>query len=207
MAETTYAEAMHQRIIRTAIRLFSVKGYRNTSIDDIARELGVTKGAIYYHINSKADLLTNVYDTLLTELLDNAKAIRAQQSSPADQLHDLVSMHLRVALEATDLLIIFFNEERELPNSLRRKFRKRVRDYTLVWQEVLERGRRQGQFANDADPKMMAFTLIGTLNSVIQWYRPDGEYQHQQIVDLVWALLTRPLIVAGGCQEQGGDAR
>src|SRR3954452_475698 len=100
-------------LTRQAARLFAEKGYHGTSIGDLAQALGVQKGSLYAHIESKADLLWEV-------ARDGAEAFHAaldavpEEGPVVDRIRLALRGHLRVVAEQLDVATVFIREWRYL---------------------------------------------------------------------------------------------
>jgi AcrR family transcriptional regulator len=161
-------------VLRRAIELFNTQGYDATSIGDLARDLGLTKSAIYHHVDSKEALLSAALDEALDGLgaaLDAAvggdpasSALQRLRTAVEESVHLLVD-HLPAV---TLLLRVRGNSAVELAALERR----RVIDEklaTLVRAAVAE-----GSVRADIDPDVISRLLFGTVNSLVEWWRPDG---------------------------------
>ena len=80
------AEVTRQLLLKKALTVFSKKGYAATTLEDIAREAEVTRGAIYWHFGSKAEL----YNTLVREYSDRGNAIVQQAASEGGTLIEIL---------------------------------------------------------------------------------------------------------------------
>lgn len=159
-------------VIAVATRVFTERGYNGTSMDDVARELGVTKSAIYHHVSSKEDILRGALDRALAAL----EAVMAQAQ------RDEVSAGLRLERVVRESVQVLDSELESVTLLLR------VRGNTVVERDAMERRRRidtafadlvrsaqeTGEVRADVDPAIMARLIFGTVNSITEWYRPRG---------------------------------
>jgi AcrR family transcriptional regulator len=165
-------------VLRTAIALFNQQGYDGTSMGDLARELGFTKSAIYHHVPSKQHLLQQALDEALDELTAIVTAATALGADGAggrsayDRLREVVEQSVRVLVAhqpaVTLLLRVRGNSEPEL-EALRRRRELDSRLATLVQAAVDE-----GALRSDLSPELVSRLLFGMVNSLVEWYRPDG---------------------------------
>lgn len=163
-----------QTVLRRAIELFNRQGYDATSMGDLAKELGLTKSAIYHHVPSKEHLLAAALDEALDGLsaaVDSAAAA-APGTSAYERLRTVVqeSVEILVAhLPAVTLLLrVHGNSEIELA-ALKRRRRIDERLATLVQAAVDE-----GSLRGDIPPDLISRLLFGMVNSLVEWYRPGG---------------------------------
>ena len=160
-------------VLRTAIELFNARGYDATSMGDVADELGITKSAIYHHVPSKEHLLAQALD----EALDGLDAVvgnaRTAEGSAYERLRDVVRRSVEVLVDhqpaVTLLLRVHGNSDIEL-EALRRRRRIDAQLADLVREAIAE-----GALRPDLDPDLVSRLLFGMVNSLVEWYRPDGQ--------------------------------
>src|SRR6478735_5997354 len=174
-------------VLRRAIDLFNEQGYDATSMGDLARELGLTKSAIYHHVPSKSHLLAEALDEALDELTAavEAGAAPADGRSAADRLRRTVQRSVEVLVDhqpaVTLLLRVRGNSDVELAAQRRRRALD-ARLAGLVREAVAE-----GSLRDDVDPDVVSRLLFGMVNSLVEWYRPDG---HADVELLSHAITT-----------------
>lgn len=161
-------------VLAAAIDLFNRKGYDATSVGDIADALGVTKSAIYHHVDSKEQLLARALDEALGELEAAVSAAsRAGGEQPAyDRLRAVVRRSVEVLVghqPAVTLLLRVRGNSPTERDGLRRRRAIDARLTSLVRDAVAE-----GALRADLDPELVSRLLLGTVNSLVEWYRPDG---------------------------------
>ena len=179
-----------EAVLRTAIELFNRQGYDATSIGDLDRELGITKSAIYHHVPSKEALLTAALDEALDGLSRaiDAAANEAAGTSAYERLRTAVRQSVVILgdhLPAVTLLLrVRGNSEVELAALERR----RVIDDKLAG--LVQAAVDEGALRADIAPELISRLLFGMVNSLVEWYRPDGPLPAEDlstaIVDLAF---------------------
>ncbi|HYG93488.1 MAG TPA: TetR/AcrR family transcriptional regulator [Nocardioides sp.] len=160
-------------VLRRAIDLFNRQGYDGTSMGDLAKELGLTKSAIYHHVPSKEHLLAEALDESLAELSAAVERARSGDGrSSYERLRDVVEESVRVLVDhqpaVTLLLRVRGNSEVE-----RRALERRRRiDATLA--DLVRAAAEEGALRDDLDPALVSRLLFGMVNSLVEWYRPAG---------------------------------
>ena len=164
-----------ETVLRRAIEVFNRQGYEGTSMGDLARELGLTKSAIYHHVPSKEHLLAAALDEALDGLaaaIDGA-VDGAGPASAADRLRTAVEQSVEVLVDhlpaVTLLLRVHGNSEVELA-ALRRR---RALDDRLAG--LVQAAADEGALRADIPPDLISRLLVGMVNSLVEWYRPDGK--------------------------------
>jgi AcrR family transcriptional regulator len=176
-----------RRIFSTASRLFSQKGYLATSLDDIATAASVNKASVYYYYRSKADLLYEIALSAIQALLDLAAPIADSDLSPRQKLEALVVNHLLYEMSHIGLVRIGDMERKNLPLKLLRQYTAMRDEYERVFRTTIEQGTIERQFRR-TDSKIAALFLLGFANSIIGWYKPDGELSAQEIASRAWTV-------------------
>jgi AcrR family transcriptional regulator len=163
-------------VLRRAIDLFNRQGYDATSVGDLARELGLTKSAIYHHVDSKESLLAAALDEALDELTDAVdRAVapgRHSGASAYDRLRTVVQESVEILVDhlpaVTLLLRVRGNSEIELAAL------KRRREIDEKLAGLVAEAAREGAVRADIPPELVSRLLFGTVNSLVEWYRPGG---------------------------------
>src|SRR5919204_1351482 len=134
--------ARRRDLTRAAARLFAAKGYHGTSIGDVARAMGVQKGAVYAHIASKQDLL---YETMRegADAFHGALDAIPEQLPAVEKIRLALRGHLRIVAEQLDVATVFVQEGRYLEGARRdeivaerRRYEERIRDLLREGREL-----------------------------------------------------------------------
>lgn len=175
-------------ILRAATELFNRRGYDATSMGDLAKELGLTKAAIYHHVTGKEQLLGQALDDALDEL--TAVVTEASRKQAGVSAHQRLREVLRRSVEVlvahqpsvTLLLRVRGNSEIELAALERRRWLD-DRLAALVADAVAE-----GALRDNVPPALVSRLLFGMVNSLVEWYRPDGSYDQAMVADAITAI-------------------
>ncbi|WP_218511663.1 TetR/AcrR family transcriptional regulator [Variovorax sp. dw_308] len=170
------------RVLDVASQLFYEAGYSKTSIDAIADQLHVTKPFIYYHFDSKADILAGVCGRTTAFVAELAEEAANSKGSPRQRLGDLVrNMTLRI-IEGRVYLAVYFREEKHLPEEAqialagyRRRFDQAMR--ALLQQGVDAKEFKLGHIA------VAEQAITGMTTWVFNWYRPDRRLSAEDIAE------------------------
>jgi TetR/AcrR family transcriptional regulator, cholesterol catabolism regulator len=158
-------------LTRIAARLFAEKGYHGTSTADLAEAMGVQKGSLYAHIESKADLLWEV-------ARDGAAAFHAALDAVPDEgpvlerIRDALRAHLRVVAEQLDVATVFTREWRYLEGERREQFVAERRRYEERVRALFREGRERGELRTDLDDGTAALLALSAVNWAYTWLRP-----------------------------------
>ena len=178
--------ARRTELTRAAARLFAQKGYHGTSIGDLAEALGVQKGSLYAHIESKADLLWDV-------ARDGAAAFHAALDTVPDdgpvigRIRAMLRAHLRVVAEQLDVATVFVRECRYLEGEPCERFVAERRRYEERVRALFREGRELGELRTDLDDATAALLALSAANWAYTWLRPGAGTD--ELADRFTALL------------------
>jgi AcrR family transcriptional regulator len=180
-------------VIRAAARAFNARGYHNTSLDELAAALNVTKPTIYYYVANKEQLLFECFRAGLEPI---RAAIRAAEASPRPALERLNGVIRDYALAvASDYgWCMVRAEDQDLGSETGRHIRALKSEIDQGIRRLIRAGIADGSI-EACDEKVMAFALAGALNWIAHWYREDrpmtAEQLAQAFVVTLGAGLTR----------------
>jgi AcrR family transcriptional regulator len=182
-------KAKRERITQKAIELvaselFARKGFGATSLDDIAEALGATKGALYYHVRNKEEILRLIYLTVLTASEEPLRRIVEADFPPLEKLRRAVEHQTAVAADRSPAITVFYRDQHHLTGPFAREIILRKKAYERYFERIIEEGQASGVFQPDIDPKIATYGLLGMCNWLSQWYRPEGQYSPQEIADM-----------------------
>jgi AcrR family transcriptional regulator len=172
-----------QEILRTSARLFQQQGYDGTSMNDVASALKLSKGGLYHHFQSKDEILFELMNHAmnLTEerVITPVKAI----SDPEQRLRTLIRRHIAVVLSERDREItVMLHENHPLSPALRKRINARKKDYVHFLENVIAEVQRERGSKGTVTARAAAFALLGMINWIYQWYRPEGSLQEESLV-------------------------
>jgi len=165
-----------QEILRAAARLFQQQGYDATSMNDVAAALKFSKGGLYHHFQSKDEILFHIMSHAMDITEDRViNVVRKADGGAEERLRKLIRLHIEVVLSPEDREItVMLHENHPLPPPLRRKINGRKKDYVHFVENLVADVQRQGNSASPVTPRAAAFALLGMINWIYQWYKPEG---------------------------------
>ncbi|MBP2314339.1 TetR/AcrR family transcriptional regulator [Azospirillum soli] len=187
----TEREAKRVAVLRTAARAFNEMGYHNTSLDDIARRLNVTKPTIYYYVKNKEEILFECVRIGLEMLDDASNEVMGNGGSAHEELIAVMRKYAEIVTMDFGMCVIRVGEE-PLTEDSRRTLRTLKRSIDRKFRRLIERGIAEGCVV-PCDPKIAAFTVAGALSWIARWYRPDGGLTADEIAGQCIALLMNGL--------------
>jgi AcrR family transcriptional regulator len=183
------------QIYETAARIFCEKGFDKASMGDISSALGLTKAGVYHHIRSKDDLLYGIMsygmDLFERKVLSRVKEIR----DPLERLKATLRGHvLLITRDRPKEITVILHESNALRGRFRDRINARKRRYVRFLQKTFREVQRTGAAPRRVDPAVAAFAMLGMVNWIYQWYRPDGRLSDEQLADALTDLLLQGLL-------------
>ncbi|HEY3672138.1 MAG TPA: TetR/AcrR family transcriptional regulator, partial [Acidimicrobiia bacterium] len=160
-------------IIDTSATVFARSGYHATGIAELCEVNGFGKGAFYYYIGSKEELLAAIHDRVMDEVLLGADRVVAAGGSPSEQLEMLGTELLDVIHRYPDHVWVFLHEFPALTGERAEQFRTRRREYERHVEHVLRSGVETGEF-RAVDPWLTARAWLGMHNYTYLWLKSGG---------------------------------
>lgn len=182
-----------EEILRAAAELFMEFGYAATSIDAVAERLGATKGRIYHHYRSKADLYFDVQTAAMTRLNEEVEPLARAPGTAAERLAAMALRHTQVILTELPMQKVAVQGlERHLldssPSAKRLRSVIKMRDdYENLFAEVIDEGIRAGLFI-ELPPKLATKPFFGVLNWATVWFSQRRLQSTEAIDDLARTL-------------------
>ena len=172
-----------QEILRTAARLFQQRGYDATSMNDVAGALKLSKGGLYHHFQSKDEILFEIMnhamDLTQERVIDPVRGI----ANPEERLRALIRLHIEAVLSPRDREItVMLHENHPLPPTLRRRINTRKKEYIHFVEHLMGEVQRGRQTKGSVTARAAAFALLGMINWIYQWYKPEGELQTHNLI-------------------------
>ena len=173
-----------QEILRTAARLFQQQGYDATSMNDVATALKLSKGGLYHHFQSKDEILFNLMSHAMDITEERVIAPAKQIPDPEERLRTVIRRHIAVVLSERDREItVMLHENHPLSPTLRKRINSRQKDYIHFLENLIGDDQRAQESQGSVTPSAAAFALLGMINWVYQWYRPEGSLQEETIAE------------------------
>ena len=175
------SKRLRKKILNAAGRLFWQKGYKATTIDDIARASRVNKATIYYYFKNKAFLLFEIVSGIMQEGLENVRPLKISAMRPREKLRVLIMQHTTWVL-SLKWPAIGQMEQRNLPPRLLNGYLMLRDEYEGVFRSIIKEGIRKKEFRR-LDPKLYSLFILGLLNSFLNWYKPSGKLSPEKVAE------------------------
>jgi AcrR family transcriptional regulator len=170
-------------LLDVAVAVFNERGYDATSMDELATRLGITKSAIYHHVPSKVELLRLALDRALDGLFAVTEEPGATTGPAIDRLEHVVRGSIRVLTDQLPFVTLLLRVRGN--STVEQAALQRRREFDRVVTGLVRAAEHEGDVRPDVDPAVISRLLFGTVNSLTEWYRPDGDLSAADLADAV----------------------
>lgn len=157
-------------LLQAAAELFARKGYRATSLEDVADTLGVKKTTIYHYVRSKEVLLVDIYETMLDVIEARLRPISRANLPSDERLRRLIHAYIEIMADKAAMSTTWTREENNLSKDNLLKILRRSRQMEKLFESVIEDGQAKGLF-RPVTPRLVVLAILGMCNFVSYWFR------------------------------------
>ena len=198
-AREAQREAKRNAVLSTAAQMFNERGFRATSLDDIAARLQVSKPTLYYYVKNKDEILLECVKKGLHLILEGIEASRKAGGNAVDQLRACMQVYADIVTQPFGMCIIRIGDE-EVPEPSRTELRRMKSEIDQAFRRLVAQGVQEGTLA-PCDPKMTAFVIAGALSWIGRWYQSGGEYSAAQVAEQCIGTLMHGVLGPGRVAE------
>lgn len=185
------ASARRADLVRLAGELFAEKGFRATTVREIADAAGILSGSLYHHFDSKESIGDEILAGFLDSVLAGYREAVATESDPRAAIERIVRSSATTLVEHRAALTMLQNDWNHFSGQPRFAYlRTAMREIEQIWVTQLEAGKAAGVFRDDLDPRLTYRLLRDILWIPIHW-RPGGDrgWSTDQVVEAFLRLL------------------
>lgn len=199
-----------EEMLRVAAELFHAKGFERSTMDDVARQLGLLKGSLYYYFDSKQEILDEILLIPRQRFLRLLQRIASARISPAEKLRRAIAAFVTSFDIAYPAMSVAVYERFDRSAKQGERVRALRREVQELFEYIVQEGVDSGLFRTK-DVKMATFAIAGMCNWLSTWYEKGGRLSSEQIADVfadlvLGGLLTRPDPEGGrGVREAGNE--
>jgi AcrR family transcriptional regulator len=173
-------------LLAVAVRVFNEKGYDGTSMDVLAERLGISKSSIYHHVSGKSELLELALNRALNALFAVTVEAQATEGRYIDRLEYLVRRSVDILVAELPYVTLLLRVRGN--SAVERRAVARRREFDRFVSELVVAAADEGDLRAEIDPALVAKLLFGTVNSLIEWYRPRTDGSPSALADAVVAM-------------------
>jgi AcrR family transcriptional regulator len=179
-------ELKRDAVIRAAALEFNRKGYHNTSLDDIAARLEVTKPTVYYYVTSKEQLLFECFVAGVERIRSACREVRRLELPGRERLNAVLRQYGEAVASEFGWCMVRAEQD-DLSPAMSRHVKALKSEIDQGIRRLIREGIADGSI-HPCDPKMTAFALAGALNWIAHWYREDQSMSGAQIAEAFVAV-------------------
>lgn len=200
-------ELVREQLIDIAAQLFDSKGYVQTSINDIARAIGLGRSAVYHYFRNKEEILAALVEAEALTPSHQLKDLMARTDlTPGERLRRAVVDGIMRRLVSGSRFLLLARLEAQIPEELGPLYNQGRRDIYDFYVRCISAGIASGEF-REVDPKVAAFAVIGMANWTTRWYSPSGPRSPREIGEIIADMALHGLTARDGVVARDGEVR
>ena len=177
------------RFLQETLRLFYEKGYKATTMRDIARALNIEAATIYNYVDSKQALLDGFLFEIANKFLSGITDIEASSYSPVDKIKALVRLNVRLTTEHPHKVGLLVGEWKHLEEVRQAEFLENRQQYESKFSGIIKAGIAAGEI-RDMDEEVAMHAILSSIRWLFSWYTPEKQALNpieleKQLVDFI----------------------
>jgi len=189
-------KASKEKLIEVALDLFAAKGFRGTSIRNIASAMGMSISNIYHYFGNKEGLLLAILERSSKGLVESLHEVSEMDMDPLDRFCRLIDVHISVSLKHKKESKIFFLDEEDLAPEGHEINRKIQMEVLGIYEKEI-RALESAGYTKCRSIKIMAFNVLALINWFMRWYKYDGALSREEIIEEIILFAMHGLLGPG----------
>jgi AcrR family transcriptional regulator len=170
-----------QDLREAALTLFAERGYRGTTVRDIAQELGIQGPSLYNHMRSKQEILRDIMFSTIEQAFAAQRVAIAGVDDVAEQLRRAAEEHAQLAIRYRREVLITHRELPSLDKQDQALISSKMKEYVRGFRVIIERGCSLGRFSVES-PRVASVAILEMLNGLEKWFRETGLHSEDEVV-------------------------
>lgn len=198
----------HDEVIDAAVKRFYESGYSDTSVEDIANELGILKGSLYYYITSKEDLLYEIVRNVNTEVAGLiSEALGHSELAPLERLTRYIVAQVEYNARNIKKITVYYDDLPLLGSARLREIRRTLHEIERGVTGLIVEAQERGDIDESVDPALASYAVFATLSWMYRWYKPRGAFRPAEIGEFIAEYTLNGLTGARLAPDNGHGAR
>jgi AcrR family transcriptional regulator len=193
-------EVIEEHLLEVAAKRFASAGYRQTTLEEIARHAGVAKASMYRYFENKQELLTKIFIKVANTFTSGVQPLVTAPLAPEEKLRRAVQELLRTIGENVALFTVFYSEEADLPPRLRAEVTDVRQRFVANLEHILNEGMAQGVF-RPLNARLIVYAILGMCAWLHKWYTPS-EARLEDVAAAFVGLIERGCLAARGTETK-----
>ena len=177
-----------KEILSLSQSVLKEKGYAATSVRDIAKALDMEPASLYSHFKSKEDILKITCFEMADKFELAVKEVNDIYFNAEEKLRMAIKLHVEILTSHLDSALIFIRDWRNLTGESLDQFIAKRNVYEAGFREIVQTGIDEGVF-KETDKKFAALTILSSVNWIVEWYKPNGTLNPEQIAEKLSAFI------------------
>lgn len=171
-----------KEILASSQSVLKEKGYAATSVRDIAKALDMEPASLYSHFKNKEDILKITCFDMADKFEIAVQEVNDIYFNAEEKLRMAIKLHVEILTQNLDSALIFIRDWRNLTGTSLDQFVANRNRYEAGFREIVQTGIDEGIF-NETDKKFAALTILSSVNWIVEWYKPGGNLNAEQIAE------------------------
>lgn len=181
-------KSRRQQILEEAGYLFQKKGYKATSMKDIAEQVNMEAASLYYHINSKHEILGELMMYIAHRFQKGMKNINESSYTPFEKIKALIALHIRLTTENTHAIGLLTQDWKYLKEPHFTEFQNIRNQYSIDFLEIIKAGMANGELKK-ANPEITLNSILSSVRWLYDWYTEDRKVSPVELEIQITELL------------------
>lgn len=184
MRQAKYEKRDIQRktVLDVAAKLFSERGFGGTSLVDIAKELDISRPALYYYFSSKEEILSSLVDSISVYSRKMIAEIMSKDADPVTKLHEITYKQLMFIMQNQVSYMVVVKTEEDLVSETKKLNSMAKKGVFESFRSVIQSGQKSGHF-RPGDSAVMALGIIGMCSWCAWWFKNDGRIAERDVAE------------------------
>jgi TetR/AcrR family transcriptional regulator, cholesterol catabolism regulator len=163
-----------EELVDVACQVFAEKGFDGATLQDIADQFGILKGSLFHYIQSKDDLLYEIIKGVYDGAEDAIWSIASENDTATSRLRRLIVAYVCYVTDHQSAVTVWLHDLSGLEPARRQSILDREEQHRKRLVNLVTAAQQEGGIRAEADPRLVSLALLGSMNWVHRWFRPDG---------------------------------
>lgn len=182
-----------REILDAAIEILLEKDIQQVTMEEIAANLLMTKGSLYYYFKNKDDLIYQCHEMFLSESVTGLLKLVKDKESASEKLKKAIQFHVHYLIDYQKIYNLILKPEREFPKKYLSRILKKRTEYEELFDSIIIEGLDNKEF-HITDVRMARMMVLGAMNWIQQWYSEGGERTKDEIAEVYSEYLLKIFI-------------
>lgn len=175
LASGRKSDARWREVLDGAARVFQRLGYPQTTLEDVAAEVGINRATLYYYVGTKEELLVSLLHRPIEAMREGLEEIVGRDLPARDKLAEALRSYIAAMQERPELFIfVGENIHKVMSGQEAEDIQRNADRWGRLLADVIADGAKSGEFRDDLDPQVVTLGIVGMFNWTYRWFDPTG---------------------------------